>query len=32
MKFNDKFTELVTTLHKDRPLTSSIRSRSLTVN
>ncbi|CAD8163928.1 unnamed protein product [Paramecium pentaurelia] len=32
MKFNDKFTELVTTLQKDRPLTSSIRSRSLTVN
>ncbi|CAD8058957.1 unnamed protein product [Paramecium primaurelia] len=32
MKFNDKFTELVTTLHKDRPLTSSIRSRSFTAN
>ncbi|CAD8165129.1 unnamed protein product [Paramecium octaurelia] len=32
MKFNNKFTELVTTLQKDRPLTSSIRSRSLTVN
>ncbi|CAD8089351.1 unnamed protein product [Paramecium sonneborni] len=32
MKFNDKFTQLVSTLHKDRPLTSSLRSRSLTVN
>ncbi|CAD8068452.1 unnamed protein product [Paramecium sonneborni] len=32
MKFNDKFTELVSTLQKDRPLTSSLRSRSLTIN
>ncbi|CAK93215.1 unnamed protein product (macronuclear) [Paramecium tetraurelia] len=32
MKFNDKFTQLVSTLHKDRPLTSSIRSRSFTAN